>query len=176
MLKNSCTLIEGVCVCCGGKGPKLTGSARLIRACKSPCDKLADQSRMAVSAIPTSGPGTELKLLLESLGIAEKPNCGCRGLMNEMNRLGMDGCNRERDRLVAALREKREAFGLADTARAAALALSNGLAFRISWFDPMPDLFDLAVTRAERKATPVSTDENTAGIPQSPDTRLDRTG
>lgn len=114
--------------------------------------------------VPAEGPGTELKAIIASLGVTPTSTCGCESLANEMNMLGVDGCRRERERLVSALREKREAFGLEDTVKAAALAFANGLAWRINWKDPLPDLFDVAVRRAEELASNLSTSLRDSGL------------
>jgi hypothetical protein len=101
---------------------------------------------------PADGPGSEFKRLLKSLGV--KYTCGwCVATMAEMNRLGADGCRRERGRLVAEIRARGEqASVLVKVVAAVRLAATRpGLALRIDPTDPYPGLFDEAVGRWEER-------------------------
>lgn len=62
--------------------------------------------------LPTSGPGTELKKLLATIGITSTPNCSCNARAAEMDRLGCDWCEANIDTIVGWLREEAEKRGL----------------------------------------------------------------
>src|SRR5262245_34204053 len=83
---------------------------------------------MCGGATVPNGPGTELRKLLTELAIRPKPGCACAAMEREMNRLGPDGCQRERETLAKRLKQKAAAFGLGDWAAAAARAATSGLA------------------------------------------------
>jgi hypothetical protein len=100
---------------------------------------------------PGFGPGTELKGLLTSIGITEKPNCGCRARMVQMDLWGPNGCRERLDEIVAWMREGHEKWGWADKLKAGALATVTGLAFKINPLDPFPSLVNHAIALAEGK-------------------------
>lgn len=96
-------------------------------------------------------PGTKLKMLLLSLKIRAKGHCDCESIMRDMDRLGVDGCKRDRKLLIERLRENAKEYGIGDWMVAAMGAVGHGLAFSINPLDPIPSLFDEAVRRAESK-------------------------
>ena len=55
-------------------------------------------------SVPLLGPGTELKGIFTELGITETENCGCRKLMNQMNKWGKD-CILHTPSILRMLRE-----------------------------------------------------------------------
>lgn len=113
---------------------------------------MATHTPKSQTEIPEEGLGTELKILLSSLKI---PACAaCVERAAEMNRLGIQGCRDQRDRLIAAIRQEAGERPWGETLRAGALALLTGLAFKLDPFDPIPGLFDEALRRAEEKASP----------------------
>lgn len=58
----------------------------------------------AATAIPLkSGPGTELKRLLESMGIAESSGCACASYAKVMDAWGPDECERRADEIIGKL-------------------------------------------------------------------------
>lgn len=120
------------------------------------------------------GPGTELKLLLSELGITDKIGCDCESVRREMNRLGVDGCRRERERLLTRLSENARKYGWLAKMKAAGAAVANGMAFRISPTAPLRSLFDLAVSRAEEKlaALPLLADIREPWKPRASDWHL----
>lgn len=101
--------------------------------------------------IPKHGPGTEFTELLRSVGLTKKKGCSCAQLAILMNQLGVDGCRRELDRLVKQIEANRNRYGLLDYAKAAVLAVANGLAFQVDWSDPIPGLLTEAIRRADEK-------------------------
>lgn len=104
---------------------------------------------------PADGPGTELRALIASLGLTERPGCRCKAIAAEMNRAGAAGCRQHRSAFVARLKANADRwYGWGDWVRAGANALASGLAFRLDWSDPLGGLFDEAVCRAEEKQQP----------------------
>lgn len=99
------------------------------------------------------GPGTELKRILSSLGISPSPSCHCGKKMAEMNRRGVEGCRATKDEIAGWLREGQDKWGWASKVKAAALAVTTGIAFKVNWADPFPDLVEEACKRAEGKPT-----------------------
>jgi hypothetical protein len=91
---------------------------------------------------PTEGPGTELAKLLGSLGFKTDQSCGCEEVKNWMNRLGVDGCRRERQRIIDHLGGEwgKTAFG--KKLVAAFKAAVSGVPLTI------PGLVDEAIRRA----------------------------
>jgi len=63
-------------------------------------------------APPPHGPGTELKKLLATVGIAATPNCSCNARAAEMDRQGADWCEENIETIVGWLREEAEKRGL----------------------------------------------------------------
>ena len=98
------------------------------------------------------GPGSELHRLLATLNIHPGDDCGCVALAAEMNRLGPEGCRRERARLVATIRARQDQYGWRTKLVAGTLALITGLAWKIDLADPIGSLFDEAVRRADAAA------------------------
>ena len=106
----------------------------------------------ALSTPPTQnqeGPGTELKKILESLGITGSVGCDCNAKMNQMNAWGVKGCIEHRGEIIEWLRQQRDKRGWGDTLIAGVKSVLQGL-----WFnpiDPISDLIDLAITRTTHK-------------------------
>lgn len=98
------------------------------------------------------GPGAELRAVIQGLDLAAPAGCGgCNSLMQEMNRLGVEGCRREYDRLLKSMRKNAKRFGWVDWSIAAMAALRNGIATEVNWIDPLPGLLNLAIQRAEQR-------------------------
>lgn len=98
---------------------------------------------------PGYGPGTELKNMLDSIGVIEKPACDCTGKRNQMDRWGVDGCRANLPLILQWMREGSTRWGWAEKLAAAANAVATGLAFQINWLDPYPDFIQEAILRAE---------------------------
>lgn len=97
----------------------------------------------------SEGPGDAFFRLTRSLRLSPKRSCQCRQTLDRMNRLGVSGCKRERDVLIQQLRESAKEYGVGDWMIAGLSAWQRGLALKVAWLDPLPDLFDIAVARAE---------------------------
>lgn len=110
---------------------------------------VAQHPGFSSSLLTQEGPGTELKRLLESLGVGSVENCSCRARMEEMNRIGVAQCRERRDEIAGWLRDGQSQFGWAAKLGAAARSVSSGLAFKLDWTDPFQGLVDEAIRRAE---------------------------
>ncbi len=71
------------------------------------------------------GPGTELKALLHSYGIASDVQCGCTDKAHAMNLWGVDGCREHRAEIIGWLQSAARERGWA--AQVAAMAGSGWL-------------------------------------------------
>jgi len=70
------------------------------------------QSSPSAPALPTHGPGTELKKLLAKVGVTATPDCSCNARAAEMDRQGVEWCEANLDTIVGWLREQATARGL----------------------------------------------------------------
>lgn len=75
----------------------------------------------------TDGPGTELKKILDSLGIEPKNNCQCAARQQEMDNRGIEGCRQTREEILGWLREGYDQATLTQKLRGGANALVRGL-------------------------------------------------
>jgi len=98
---------------------------------------------------PGYGPGTELKKILEALGIEAGPTCDCRARADQMDAWGIAGCRANREQIIEWMREGQSRWGWKDKLSAAAKAVQIGLAFKLNPLDPFPSLVDEAIRRAE---------------------------
>lgn len=89
--------------------------------------------------------GTILKNLIESLHIPEQEGCACPQIQAAMDTLGIEGCLRERDSLISALRENAGGVSLWSKLKAITPAIVGGLTFKVNPLDPAPGLFDEAI-------------------------------
>lgn len=105
-----------------------------------------------VGWLPGKGPGTELKKILESLGITPDPTCDCRRRANDMDIMGVEGCRDNREMIIGWLREGQDRWGWKDKFPAIGKAIWSGLAFKLNPLDPFPGLVDEAIRRAETNA------------------------
>lgn len=101
--------------------------------------------------IPGYGPGTELKRLIASLGINPSPSCDCNAKARQMDAWGVEGCKKNRDQIVQGIRDNSPRWGWMDKVKAAALAVTKGIAFKLDITDPYGSLVDLAIRIAEEK-------------------------
>lgn len=99
---------------------------------------------------PGFGPGTELKGLLESIGIEQDPTCDCVARMEQMDRWGVEGCAKNRETIVAWLKKGQDRWNWKEKVAAAARAVTSGLALRLSLANPFGSLVDEAIRLAER--------------------------
>jgi hypothetical protein len=100
---------------------------------------------------PGYGPGTELKHILESLGIEPGPTCDCRARADQMDAWGVAGCLTNRDQIIQWMRDGQSRWGWRDKLAAAAKAVQIGLAFKLNPLDPFPSLIDEAIRRADKE-------------------------
>lgn len=103
------------------------------------------------SAAPDEGPGKELHALLHSIGIDMPEACDCRSKMAQMNAWKVQGCRDNFNTIVGWMRDGQTRWSWRDKIAAAAKAVATGLAFKLSWTDPFPDLVNEAIRRAEVK-------------------------
>lgn len=94
-------------------------------------------------------PGTELMLLLKSLGVQPKEGCSCRKVASQMDFDGVDKCRERREDYLQQLKNNAAHYGWSDFIKAGFKSLISGLAFQITAIDPLSSLFDLALTKAE---------------------------
>lgn len=93
--------------------------------------------------------GNAFETVVRSIGINKLGGCGCGSAKGEMNRLGIAGCRRERDRLIDRLRENARRVGWMQKLIAVPLSVWTGLAFKVNPLDPLPGMFDEAVRITE---------------------------
>lgn len=94
------------------------------------------------------GPGTELKVLLASLGLTAG-GCHCDERATQMNRWGVTGCRERFEEIVAWLREEQKNRSWRDILLAGRNALLTGLVTKIKVLDPAPGLLEEAIRRYE---------------------------
>lgn len=111
---------------------------------------------------PGSGPGTELTKLLKQLGAKPNSSCNCKAKAAEMDRLGAGGCQREKDRLVAWLKDAYRGLSWHDVAAFGARAVASGLALKMLAGGPAEWLVEEAVSRAEAQQPPSEHSQNPA--------------
>lgn len=105
---------------------------------------------------PKEGPGTELKALFIILGFASSMACGCEALAALMNHWGIEGCVKNRDRIIERLRKNQAKVGWFDKVSAAVLAMAAAakgdmLIAKLNPADPAPGLVDEAIRRYAAK-------------------------
>lgn len=99
----------------------------------------------------TGGVGTELKSLLSSIGI-NPAGCRCDERARLLDSWEIEGCREKKGEIVSWLRGEYRRVGWATVLTAVGKAITTGLAFRLSVTDPVPDLIDEAIRRAEEKS------------------------
>lgn len=73
---------------------------------------LTHEGRTSITSRPPGGPGTELKRLLESLGIQPTGSCACDARAALMDDRGPEWCRENMDTIVSWLREEAERRGM----------------------------------------------------------------
>lgn len=94
----------------------------------------------------SSGPGTELKKLLTSLGIPACMGCGSRA--ETMDGWGVEGCESHREEILGWLRDGFKAASWTVKVEAAGKAVATGFAFSVNPFDVPGSLLDEAIRRS----------------------------
>jgi hypothetical protein len=117
-----------------------------------PQTAIADQAAAAIprKTAPDHGPGTELALILKSLGIEPQSSCDCKGKQAQMNVWGVAGCRANLNTIIGWMRDGAGRWNWTDRFAAAAKAVTTGLAFQVNWLDPFPDIIEQAIQRAEQ--------------------------
>lgn len=110
-----------------------------------------EYQRERIPDLRADGPGTELKLILEMLGVSADADCGCGSIINAMNQWGVDGCQKNRKAIEVHLRNRAAELGWVAKLKIAAAAIVSGMAFKLDPTNPSPGLLDEALRRAERK-------------------------
>lgn len=106
----------------------------------------------AIEAAPADaplGPGGHLKAIIATLGINPAPSCECNAKARTMDTWGVAKCKENRNTIVGWLRDGAPKWGWIDTIKAAAAAVTTGLAFKLDLLDPFGSLVDEAIRRAD---------------------------
>lgn len=91
--------------------------------------------------------GTHLRQMLLTLGVTDRPGCGCKGFAAEMDRLGPATVRADAARYVGILRANAKTLGWAEYARIVSRAIRAGLF--LNPLDPYTGLVLEACRRAE---------------------------
>lgn len=97
------------------------------------------------------GPGTELARYLRQMGIAAGAGCDCKAKQATMDQWGVAGCRERRATIVEWITEGAPRWGWVERIKAAALAITTGLAWKLDPLDPFGSLVDLAIETAAQK-------------------------
>lgn len=100
-------------------------------------------SGRGIPAVSPNGPGTALKAVLSELGIKPTASCGCDAMVAKMNQWGPDGCEANRDEILAHLQTAYDSADLATKLRAGANAIAQGKPLTLA------GLLDLALERSK---------------------------
>ena len=104
------------------------------------------------AAWPTGGPGTELKKMTAELG-AEYCS-SCEGTAAWMDKLGPDGCRRERFAIVAAINANRAKLPWVAQIEIAAKAATHAYDWSLNPLSPVESMVLEAIRRAELSSNP----------------------
>lgn len=108
---------------------------------------------------PTKGlAGTEMLSLTAELGIVSPPGCGCKGTAATMDRLGVDGCRERITDLRLSVAANWEAWGWSDKLKAVAAAGWKAAGLGVNPTDPVRDLLEIAIERADSKRNQLTTE------------------
>jgi len=112
------TCSHGVCWHCADGG----GQGAAWKTAPTPHRNIAHRAAATgtEAAVPKTGPGTELKKLLATLGVNEaidpttgKPSCRCQTLAAQMDAWGVAGCQEHADEIIAHLGREADTRGWA---------------------------------------------------------------
>jgi len=116
------------------------------------------QERRYAKQPEASGPGTELKNLLASIGLTPQ-GCNCNSRVQQMNKWGIEGCRQNREAIINWLREEEKKRGWGEKLKAGVLTITTGLVASISPTDSLGSLVDLAIQRAEDRRSEQHTND-----------------
>lgn len=112
----------------------------------------------AKSPDPAKGlPGTEMLSLTAELGIVSPAACGCKTLAAQMDKLGVDGCRAMMSDLKVTMHVNWESWGWRDKLKAVAASAWKAAGLGVNPTDPVRDLLEIAIERAEKKAAEFQT-------------------
>ena len=128
-----------------GKRLLICDDCGITRCTEFPPGKIKHHCRGSTqqSPPPANGPGTELKKILDSLGIQPIASCQCAAKQAEYNRNGVEWCKANREAILADLKTAYDEASLLTKLRAGAKAVALGMPLTIE------GLLDLAIERAE---------------------------
>lgn len=131
-----------VCEKCGRSYPDTGKSIRCI--CR------AGGSQRFVQAVSNGGPGTELKAMLDAIGVEEKADCSCRTVRIKMDQWGVAGCQEPANFawIVSQMHTNAAKYSWTETLQIAMATAVSPLAFVI---DPM-DIYGSLAREAIRRA------------------------
>jgi peroxiredoxin len=89
---------------------------------------IPEHTLLNMHGMPGSGPGTELKKLLERVGLHVTPDCPCNARAALMDRNGCDWCARNIDTIIGWLREEASKRGLVFLEPAARMLVRKAIA------------------------------------------------
>lgn len=116
------------------------------------CQEQDRPSQPVMVKAPDFGPGTELKKILESVGVNPSPECTCNQMASQMNLWGVDGCREHRQDIIKAIKDNQAKWGWSSFFTTAGTAvwkaMSTGLWRELSVSDIHGSLVDLAIKRA----------------------------
>lgn len=92
------------------------------------------------------GPGTELRKLLEELGVRPNKSCGCKARIRDMDQWGAEGCERNRAKIVHWLNGEAKKATWSRLLTAGLTAAAHGLL--INPLNPGDSLLNEALRRA----------------------------
>lgn len=126
------------------------GLSVIIPTNPQPTTSQPRQPRNRQQAPQPTGPGTELKELLASIGLTPQ-GCRCESRVKQMNQWGIQGCRDNREYIINWLREEERKRGWGEKIKAGLLTVTTGLITELSPTDPLGSLVDIAISRAEKK-------------------------
>jgi len=112
--------------------------------------KLSIEIKEKEEVMKKGGPGTELHNMLDKLGFRLDPkdlSCGCKSMIDKMNRWGAEGCKKENNRkeILEHLNKQKHLTPLGGKLKAGALAIKHGLPLTVE------GLLDEAIKKADAK-------------------------
>jgi glycosyltransferase involved in cell wall biosynthesis len=130
-----------------------------------------DAPPMPFNPLHNGGPGTELTLMMEDLGVVAPPGCDCKKRAKMMDLWGVEGCKKKRDEIVQWIEDSKTRWGWSDKIEYAATketeipakksifdkasiiwkTITTGLVFKINPFDQVGSMVDECIRRAEVK-------------------------
>lgn len=118
----------------------------------------ADGEHSEFRPLPTAysgvGPGTEMIGIMQELGIQAKLGCSCLATAKKMDKLGVNGCELNRDWIVSQLEANAAKWSWLETLQIAASNALNPLALAIAFRGNIYHaLLDEAIARAKAKAS-----------------------